>query len=434
MKILFLFLLLSISGISQGLVKVNTSTYFVNNNNLVLKDMDLTVDGNLKANGVISFTNGNFTMNGGFDSGTGKFVFTNTTTHDHYLYTSSSSNNTFYDITVLGDVATLYDLHLLSDINVNNHLQLQSQKLNLSNHNINFGTTGYIDGESNSQFLYDDPDIGTGYIQSVVNIGSSSTVNPGNLGLEITTHSNQMGSTVIRRYHKKADIGSGLYGTHRIFDVNPTYNGVDYGGNLNVDLKFNYFDDILGSIDASTLKLYRSTDGITWENKGGSVDISNGYITVTGFEHFSQVTIAPDNGALPVELLYFEGWELKPDNMLKWVTVSENNSSYFDIEWSIDGDNWRSIGVRNAAGNSNEKINYYYFTPIEFCGINYYRLNQIDIDGKSKEYGPILINNTTNKKNIIKYINLLGQIVEKNTKGIILQVYEDGTSDKIVNY
>ncbi len=434
MKILFLFLLLSISAIGQGLVVVNTSTYFVNNNNLVLKDMNLTVDGNLKANGVISFTNGNFTMNGGFDSGTGKFIFTNTTTHDHYLYTSSSSNNTFYDITVLGDVSTLYDLHLLSDINVNNHLQLQSQKFNLSGHSINLGATGHIDGESNSQFLYDDPDIGTGYIQSVVNIGASSTVNPGNLGLEITTHSNQMGSTVIRRYHKKADIGSGLYGTHRIFDVSPTYNGVDYGGNLNVDLKFNYFDDILGSIDASTLKLYRSTDGITWENKGGSVDISNGYITVTGFEHFSQITIAPDNGALPVELLYFEGWELKPDNMLKWVTVSENNSSYFDIEWSIDGDNWRSIGVRNAAGNSNEKINYYYFTPIEFWGINYYRLNQIDIDGKSKEYGPILINNTTNKKNIIKYINLLGQIVEKNTKGIILQVYEDGTSDKVVNY
>jgi hypothetical protein len=48
-------------------------------------------------------------------------IFSNTTNHDHYLTTSSVNNNTFYDLSIIGDVTTQYDLHLLSNIKVNNY-------------------------------------------------------------------------------------------------------------------------------------------------------------------------------------------------------------------------------------------------------------------------------------------------------------------------
>jgi hypothetical protein len=437
MRILIIFLLLSINSFGQGLVKVNTLTHIVNTTQLVLKDMDLTVDGSLSANGVVKFINGNFTMNGDFNSGIGKFVFSNTTNHDHYLTTSSINNNTFYDLSVIGDVTTQYDLHLLSNIKVNNHLEIQSQKVNLNNYNIDLGTTGHIDGESDSQFLYDDPNIGTGYIQITTTIPSSTTINPGNLGLEITTHTNQMGVTTIKRYHKKSTIDGDILSSHRIFEVTPQYNGDDYGGNLNVDLRFKYFNDILNPIDdVTTLRLYRSGDGgLTWEKKGGSVDIDNGYVSVLGFNQFSQVTIGEDTQTpLPVELNEFYGKQFKTDNLLFWSTMSENNSSHFIVESSVNGVDWLYLANIKGSGNSQTLINYF-TTDYGVNQSKYYKLTQYDFDGQNKTYGPIVINRDIINKTIIKYVNVLGQEVNPlNINGIVFEIYDDGTNRKTIKY
>jgi hypothetical protein len=376
-------------------------------------------------------------MNGSFNSGTGKFIFSNTTSHDHYLTTSSVNNNTFYDLSIIGDVTTQYDLHLLSNIKVNNHLEIQSQKCNLNNHNIDLGTTGHISDEDNSQFLYDDPNIGTGYIQITTTIPSNTTVNPGNLGLEITTHANQMGTTTIKRYHKKTTIDGDVLSSHRIFDVTPQYNGANYGGNLNVDLRFRYFSNILSPIDdVTTLRLYRSGDGgLTWEKKGGSVDIDNGYVSVLGFNQFSQITIGEDTQTpLPIELKEFYGKQFKTDNLLFWSTISENNSSHFIVESSVNGVDWLYLANIKGSGNSQTLINYF-TTDYGVNQSKYYKLTQYDFDGQNKTYGPIVINRDVINKTIIKYVNVLGQEVNPlNINGVVFEIYDDGTNRKTVKY
>ena len=138
-------------------------------------------------------------------------------------------------------------------------------------------------------------------------------------------------------------------------------------------------------------------------------------------------------GPLPVELLYFEGIQYSTSNLIKWSTASESSSSHFIIERSIDGENWREVGNKIAAGNSTEKLNYYHSDNIEQQLIHYYRLVQYDIDGQFKTYGPIALDNRAKEKKIVKYVNLMGQEVEKNTKGIVIEVYEDGTTRKIIN-
>jgi hypothetical protein len=47
-------------------------------------------------------------------------------------------------------------------------------------------------------------------------------------------------------------------------------------------------------------------------------------------------------------------------------------------------------------------------------------------------YGPIGLDNTKSFKKVVKYINLIGQEVNSDTKGFIFEVYEDGTMKKII--
>ena len=57
---------------------------------------------------------------------------------------------------------------------------------------------------------------------------------------------------------------------------------------------------------------------------------------------------------------------------------------------------------------------------------------QYDIDGKFELYGPIALNNEIKEKKIIKYVNLMGQEISPETSGVVFEVYEDGTSKKII--
>ena len=146
-----------------------------------------------------------------------------------------------------------------------------------------------------------------------------------------------------------------------------------------------------------------------------------------------KLTIIPPT-ALPVELLYFDGVTYPSFNSLRWSTASEHNSDYFEIERSIDGEIWKVVGSKLASGNSTVVINYSYLDSFDDLVIHYYRLKQVDYDGQYKVYGPILLDNTKSFKKIVKYVNVLGQEVDSETKGFIFEIYEDGTMKKVIRW
>ena len=121
--------------------------------------------------------------------------------------------------------------------------------------------------------------------------------------------------------------------------------------------------------------------------------------------------------------------------MLTWITISELNTDYFTIEISVDGDWFDILGNVNAAGSSNQQIVYtfidYEVQPI----INYYRLKQTDLDGSYKYFTMISIDNTPiPKPELIKLINVMGQEVGEEYKGLRISIYSDGTVEKISSY
>lgn len=85
---------------------------------------------------------------------------------------------------------------------------------------------------------------------------------------------------------------------------------------------------------------------------------------------------------LPVTLSDFSATLKGNVVLLNWVTSSESNTKYFTVERSNNMNVWKEIGSVNAAGYSVEKKNYFFTDALPLTGDNYYRLKQVDADGK----------------------------------------------------
>lgn len=100
----------------------------------------------------------------------------------------------------------------------------------------------------------------------------------------------------------------------------------------------------------------------------------------------------------------WQSFTVQPANekaLLKWSTASEQNTKSFIIQHSENGVNWTSIGEQPAMGNSNSTVHYSYLHGNPLKAINYYRILQTDLDGKSS-YSKILILSFTNSTSITK--------------------------------
>ena len=85
---------------------------------------------------------------------------------------------------------------------------------------------------------------------------------------------------------------------------------------------------------------------------------------------------------VPVELVSFQATPLSKIVVLDWQTASEKNAHYFAIERSFDGQKFEEIGQVKAAGNSATPQNYQLTDTHPADGLNYYRLREVDFDGK----------------------------------------------------
>jgi hypothetical protein len=73
--------------------------------------------------------------------------------------------------------------------------------------------------------------------------------------------------------------------------------------------------------------------------------------------------------------------------VLNWSTAMERNNDYFQVERSADGRNFKVIGSKDAKGNSDVLQHYAYTDNAPLTGTNFYRIAQIDIDGKRSTTG-----------------------------------------------
>jgi hypothetical protein len=86
--------------------------------------------------------------------------------------------------------------------------------------------------------------------------------------------------------------------------------------------------------------------------------------------------------SLPVTLLSFNVSQQNNKVLLNWQTSSEQNTGRFEIQYSSDGSQWQTIGDKAAAGYSNILRSYSFQQDLPENGVSYYRLKEIDLNGK----------------------------------------------------
>jgi subtilisin-like proprotein convertase family protein len=137
---------------------------------------------------------------------------------------------------------------------------------------------------------------------------------------------------------------------------------------------------------------------------------------------------------LPIELVSFEGEIINRTNVLQWQSLTELNNDYYILERSTDGQNWEEITRIQGAGQSTELRDYSY-SDVDFEEtINYYRLSQVDFDGKRTHLKTISLDNRNGAtgKLLVKVINLMGEEVAEDYTGVKVYVYDDGSFEKVV--
>jgi hypothetical protein len=113
----------------------------------------------------------------------------------------------------------------------------------------------------------------------------------------------------------------------------------------------------------------------------------------TGCESARTAVLATVDCNVPITLLDFKGEKQGAINKLSWTTSTEINNAGFELQRSTDGTNFGKLGFINSKavnGSSNLPLTYSYNDERPLLSNGYYRLKQVDKDGKSS-YSPIVL-------------------------------------------
>jgi len=133
-----------------------------------------------------------------------------------------------------------------------------------------------------------------------------------------------------------------------------------------------------------------NTNNITGD---GTIHITGPGISGIDMGDFDGETVyEPMYDPLPVELLSFEGSVCDHGVELKWVTATETNNMGFEIQrQNNQSQQWEVIGWVDGHYNHNGILNYSFTDNNPEPGVNYYRLKQMDYDGKYEYLGPLSV-------------------------------------------
>jgi len=217
--------------------------------------------------------------NGYFTSGNSTVLFTGTV----YTYIGGNNPVSFYNLAVNIPSG---ELQLYNNATVNGTIAIDSGNLQLNAWTLRLGSTARITGERNEARITSRSG-GTITITTLLN--APHALNPGNIGVEITSEAN-LGTTTIIRGHAMQGNTQTPTAIQRYFDINPSLHT-----DAPATLRFFYFDAELGDNDKNELNLFAAPPGQNnWTAAGKDYgDATGNWLLKSNIKPFQRFTLAP---------------------------------------------------------------------------------------------------------------------------------------------
>lgn len=410
---------------------------------------NMTVSGNLTVSagtftapsGTLTLV-GDFTSNSTYTANTGTFKFNGTSAQT----LSGSTNPNFYNLTI-DNSSTGVSLGL--NTTMTNTLTLTSGLLKTVSYTLTLGADGAnatIPIGSSSSYIVAYNNAGTiGYVKQFVNsvttynfpIGDLTNYTP----LTFTLNSHGGLSSAYLICHTKAAKITGMSASVTTY-ITRYWELTDNGfTSPNYDISYVYATGDVTGTETNLLPLKKS--GATWYKPTGSsftdgtaqgtgsVNDGTNTLTWTGLTTFSFFGGGGNQAvALPVELYQFDVKKYQESAKINWKTANEIDNDFFILERSIDGVEFTPIAHIKGAGNSTSPLSYFYIDYDFKNTVNYYHLRQVDYNGKEIISETKSVDMSKRDGVIVMTVNAIGQEVDLNYRGVVFDIYSDGSSKK----
>jgi hypothetical protein len=366
------------SGVTYTITGGRAVTDLVNNNIVALAPsttMTLTINGNISGSGTITgHTNASVTFGGSNSGSAGTLNFTS----GSQIANNLTMNRTGVNASVT--LGTPVTLNATTGI-----LNLTSGKIILGTNNLTTGATLITGGNSTSYVVTNgagkliQPHAAT--VAKTYPVGVS-TYDPVMLTpVEAITFSVAVKDAISNTLSNRA--GNTALIINREWDIKPEVGTpITTKIDLTADpLAPNLDGSFTRSTGAGVLGHFNTMTNV-WEDFAATY-ASNTWTIAAYMGTYSPFITASTGAVLSVELSDFKVKANQKSALLTWTTASEKDNAYFDVQHSTNGADFQTIGQVNGSGTRTVATTYSFDHKDPSVGVNYYRLNQVDANGKA---------------------------------------------------
>lgn len=370
------------AGGNQPIVNVNNAIC----NNLTIgaaAALTITATNALEIKGAVT-NNGTFTRSGKAEfSGTAQTI----------------AAGTYADLEISGTGTKT----LAGPVTVNGVLTLTNSFVQLDASNISIGASGTINGGNATSFIITNS---TGALkQSSIGAGARTGAILFPVGVSASSYtpvslnnspgiSDEFSVRVIPGVNSSFDLNDVPNGVAQAnFNIDRTWlvtETVAGGSNVTLSFQWNLAEEQPGFVRNSCFASHYT--GGMWQ-RGPISQTASGTdpytLSLANISSFSPFGVGSPGSTLPVNLVSFSGKPVPAGVLLEWKTDNEISASHFEIERSTDGSNYVLAG-NVVAANTPGKHDYTFTDPVFLNKTTYYRLKQVDIDGRFV-YSPVVV-------------------------------------------
>lgn len=134
---------------------------------------------------------------------------------------------------------------------------------------------------------------------------------------------------------------------------------------------------------------------------------------------------------LPIGVTNFQANKFNNEVVVSWIAETQSGVDYFVVQRSTDIDNWEDVETVIGEGTTDTQFDYSIVDRSPIYDLSYYRLKEVNFNGEVN-YSPLRSVKFLDNHSLVKIVNIYGQLVSSEYRGVVYHIYSDGTSKTVI--